>query len=129
MTDYGTDVRLDGHAAGDLVTTPAADLAPVDGAALVAQDIAEAVVTPLGSLPWDRNAGSNLPQWLNSPHRGAEEVLAELRRVAAHDPRVDVRTITARQDQDRRFILSFRPLGSTAAVELAFDPEALVSHG
>ena len=129
MIDYGTDVRLDGHAAGDLVTTPTADLAPVDGAALVAQDIAEAVVTPLGSLPWDRNAGSNLPQWLNSPHRGAEEVLAELRRVAAEDPRVDVRTITARQDQDRRFILSFRPLGSSAAVELALGPQGLVSHG
>ncbi len=131
MTGYGADVRLDGHLSGDLITTPTADLEPISGPALVAQDIAEEVVTPLGSLPWDRSAGSNLPRWLNSPHRGAPEVLAELRRVAAKDPRVDVLTIAARQDgdRDRRYLLSFRTLGSTAPVELAFDVQALTAHG
>lgn len=129
MTDHGTDVRLDGHVSGDFVITPTADLTPISGPAVVAQDVAEEVVTPLGSLPWDRSAGSNLPRWLNSPHRGAAEVLAELRRVAAKDPRVDVLTITARQDRDGRYLLSFRALDSAAPVELAFDPKALAAHG
>ena len=125
MTDYGTDVRLDGHAPGDLAVTPTADLAQIDGPALVAQDIAEEVVTPRGSLPWDTAAGSDLLQWLNSPWPRDAEVLAELRRVAARDPRVDVRTIAARSDREGEYTLSFRPLGAAAVVDLSFDLESL----
>ena len=125
MTDYGTDVRLDGDVAGDVAVTPTDDLAQIDGPALVAQDIAEAVATPRGSLPWDPSAGSNLLQWLNSPYPRAAEVLAELRRLAAGDPRVDVRTIDARSDRDGHYLLSFRPLGAIDTVALSFDPESL----
>lgn len=125
MTDYGTDVRLDGHLAGDVAVTPTDDLAQIDGPALVAQDIAEAVATPLGSLPWDPSAGSEIPRWLNSPHPRDAEVLAELRRVAAKDPRVDVRTIAARSDREGGYILSFRPLAATNAVDLSFSRESL----
>lgn len=121
MTDYGTDARLDGHLAGDVAVTPTDDLAQIDGPALVAQDIAEAVATPLGSLPWDPSAGSEIPRWLNSPHPRDAEVLAELRRVASKDPRVDVRTIAARSDREGEYILSFRPLGSLSVQELRFD--------
>lgn len=108
-----TDVRLDGHVAGDVAVTPTDDLALIDGPALVSQDLAEAAVTPLGSLPWDRQAGSNLLQWLNSPHQRDTEVLAELRRLATQDPRVDVRTIAVHRDRDGYYVLAFRPLGSS----------------
>ena len=122
MTDYGTDVR---HAPGDVAVTPTAGLALIDGPALVAQDVAEEVVTPLGSLPWSPAAGSNLLQWLNSPWPRDAEVLAELRRVAARDPRVDVRTIAARRDWEGGYTLSFRPLGGGVTVDLSFDLESL----
>lgn len=125
MTDYGTDARLDGHLAGDVAVTPTDDLAQIDGPALIAQDIAEAVATPLGSLPWDPSAGSEIPRWLNSPHPRDAEVLAELRRVASKDPRVDVRTIAARSDREGGYILSFRPLAATNAVDLSFSRESL----
>ena len=125
MTDYGTDVRLDGHAPGDVAVTPVDGLAQIDGPALVAQDIAEEVVTPRGSLPWDTAAGSDLLQWLNSPWPRDAEVLAELRRVAARDPRVDVRAIAARRDREGGYTLSFRPLGAIDTVDLSFDLESL----
>lgn len=125
MTDYGTDVRLD--ADGDVAVTPTGALAQIDGPALVAQDIAEEAATPLGSLPWDPQAGSNLLQWLNSPWPRDAEVLAELRRLAAKDPRVDARTIDARSDRDG-YVLSFRPLGSVSLRELRFDGDGGVAE-
>ena len=53
----------------------------VSGARLAAQNIVESIYTPVGSLPWDRAAGSVLWQLINAPAR-TDEVIAEFRRVA-----------------------------------------------
>lgn len=85
----------------------------ITGAALIAQDIVEAIRAPLGSLPWDRDAGSNLLLWLNSPYQRDAEIIAELKRLATQDRRVDVTSIQAIKDGDGDFVLSFTPLGSS----------------
>ena len=104
-----SDLRLDGDR--DLALNGAGDdVLTIDGADLVAQDVAEALATPLGSLPWDPDAGSDLHQWLLLETVEAAAIIAELERVATADPRVDAATVTARQLPDGTFRLGFRTL-------------------
>ncbi len=116
--DYGSDLRLD--ADRDAVPDPAGDLAELSGPELVAQDLAEELSIPRGSLPWDREAGSDLLFWLNDRSPRDYEVEGELRRVALRDPRVDAATVTAARD-GAGYALRFRAVGSLAEQALRFD--------
>ena len=116
--DYGSDLRIDRDR--DAIQDPAGDLAEVSGAALVAQDVAEELSIPRGSLPWDRKAGSDLLFWLNDRSPRDYEVEGELRRVALRDPRVDAATVTAARD-GAGYALRFRAVGSPAEQTLRFD--------
>ena len=117
---WGTDVAL---------AEDAADVAVVDvglsrlaGPAVVAQDVAEALRTPRGSLPWDRDAGSDLLRWLNSAATQAEVAEAEIRRVAIADPRVDAATVAVGRDEaGGGYRLVFRALASTELQTVLFD--------
>lgn len=118
MIDYGADVRLDGSR--DALADAAGDLARIDGPALVAQDVAEELAIPRGSLPWDRAAGSDLLLWLNDRSPRDYEVEGELRRVALRDPRVDAATVVAARD-GAGYLLRFRVIGSVEEMALRFD--------
>ena len=118
MIDYGADIRLDGGR--DALADAGGDLARIDGPALVAQDVAEELAIPRGSLPWDRTAGSDLLLWLNDRSPRDYEVEGELRRVALRDPRVDAATVSAARDGDG-YLLRFRALGSVEELALRFD--------
>ena len=109
--DADRDIALDG--AGE-------DALTVDGAALVVQDVAEALATPLGSLPWDRAAGSDLLSWLNYEVVSDAVIIAEIERVAAADTRVDAATVAARQLPDGTFRLRFVTLGGVE-IELPYE--------
>lgn len=116
--DYGSDLRLD--SARDLIPDPAGGLVDLSGPELVAQDLAEELSIPRGSLPWDREAGSDLLFWLNDRSPRDYEVEGELRRVALRDPRVDAATVTAARD-GAGYALHFRAVGSPAEQTLRFD--------
>lgn len=117
MRDYGTDVAL---LEGADVRVMDSGLTRLEGPALVAQDVAEALRTPRGSLPWDRDAGSDLLLWLNSPVVRDEVAEAEIRRVAIADPRVDAATVAVGRVHEG-YRLSFRVLGSAELMEMQFD--------
>lgn len=116
--DYGSDLRLDRDR--DAVPDPAGDLMTVSGPALVAQDLAEELSIPRGSLPWDREAGSDLLFWLNDRSPRDYEVEGELRRVALRDPRVDASTVTTAR-AGAGYALRFRAIGSPTEQTLRFD--------
>lgn len=130
MTDahLGSDVLLDADGA-DLRTTAADDLAPISGADVVRQDLAEALRTPLGSLPWDPGAGSTLLQMLSGVTAAPGAVEGELRRVALRDPRIDAATIAIRPPDaiDQPWRMTFTVLGSADTVALSFDPHSLAN--
>ena len=127
MTGFGADVRLDGSR--DAVAAASGDLEQISGPALVAQDVAEELAIPRGSLPWDRTAGSDLLLWLNDRSPRDYEVEGELRRVALRDPRVDAATVSASRDGGG-YLLRFRALGSVAEQVLRFDlPDLERAHG
>ena len=67
------------------------------GAQLAAQNIIEAIHTPIGSLPWDRPAGSYLQQWQNSVIVPAQ-VVDELERVALTITGVQPESVEASYD-------------------------------
>lgn len=85
------------------------DAAPlVSGARLAAQNIIETIYTPVGSLPWDREAGSYLFQMLNDLV-GPETIQAELRRVAINAAGVVPSTVQVGYDEDRdRYSVTFQ---------------------
>lgn len=116
--DYGSDLRLDRDR--DVILDPAGGLVEISGPELVAQDLAEELSIPRGSLPWDREAGSDLLFWLNDRSPRDYEVEGELRRVALRDPRVDAATVTAARD-GAGYALRFRAAGSLAEQTLRFD--------
>lgn len=102
---------------------PGEDWDTVSGAPNEAQTIAEAILTPLGSLPWDRRGGSLLPTWRNSLVT-PEEIIAELERVAAGVRDVIASTVHATYDATRdRYRLTFT--GSEGRVVVESEPEAL----
>ena len=92
MADFGTDLLLDEHGR-DLLIDATDEPRQVDAAMLVRQDLAEALRTPLGSLPWDTEAGSTLLEMLNAPVIDPGAVEAEIRRVAFRDPRIDAASV------------------------------------
>ena len=86
----------------------------VSGAAESAQNIVEALHTPIGSLPWDRTAGSNLPLWLNQINP-PDRIRGELRRVALNTPGVIPASVVATWDPETdRYRLSFASTTSSA---------------
>ncbi len=112
-----SDIKLnDDH---DFAVTAEGDFEVVEGAALIAQDVAEVCRTPRGSLFWDREEGSDVLMWLNSPYRRTSEVLGELRRIALKDDRVAAESVDAYVDEDGNYVLAFTPLGSGVVVTLA----------
>ena len=80
----------------------------VGGAGEAAQNIVETLHTPIGSLPWNRAAGSNLTLWLNAGSVPPVQVQAEIRRVALDTPGVIPSTVETFYDRlNRRFRLTF----------------------
>ena len=91
----------------------------VSGAAESAQNIVEALYTPLGSLPWDRSAGSTFTEILNA-QLGQQQAVAELRRVAIATPGVYPQSVDARYDAfEQRYLLSFTGLTGSFTLALA----------
>ena len=117
MPDWGTDVALD---AAD-VRVANRGLSQLEGPELVAQDVAEALRTPRGSLPWDREAGSDLLLWLQSAVVRDDVAEAEIRRVAIADPRVDAATVVVGRAAAGGYRLAFRALGSADLTEMTFN--------
>lgn len=120
--DYGSDIRLDDDRD---IAIDGDDLAVIDGPALVAQDVREEIDTPLGSLFWDRSAGSHLRKWLLAASASPPGVTEELERVALRDPRVDAETVHAEQRPDGSYRLRFRVLGHVPEQVLRFDLQEL----
>lgn len=116
---YGSDVLLDDNR--DLVFLPAGEVATVQGASLIAQDIAEEASIPRGSVFWDRSAGSILYSFLNDHEASDEAVIQELERLALKDPRVDASSVNAERRPDGTYKLNFRPLVATTDEALLFD--------
>ena len=117
MSDYGSDAALD---ASSDVRVVDSGLTRLDGPALVAQDVAEALRTPRGSLPWDRDAGSDLLLLLHAAVVRDEVAEAEIRRVAIADPRVDAATVSVSREGEGEggYRLSFHVLGSAEHKEI-----------
>ncbi len=115
---YGSDFLLD--EGGDMVITPLGEALTEVSSRLIAQDLAEALGTPKGSLPWGREAGSSLPQALNDTSLEEGDILYELKRLALADPRIDAATVEAREEGGR-FILSYTALGESAPRELTLE--------
>ena len=106
------DVALD---AGRDVPAFDVDWPAVSGAAEAAQNIIEALHDPIGSLPWDRDAGSSLPTWLNSLNP-VDRITGELRRVALTIPGVLPQSIVATYDaQTMEYRLAFAHADGTQA--------------
>ena len=72
----------------------------IDGAELEAQNIVEAIYTPLGSLPWEPLDGSLLTTYLNDLV-DPEEIIAELRRVTLQQDGVIESTVSVTHDARR----------------------------
>lgn len=116
--NYGTDLKLDDR---DVSFLSSGDLETISGGALIAQDIAEEASIPLGSVPWDREAGSTMYQFLNDPNVDEDDVIQELERLALKDTRVDASTVKAVWTADGRFSLKFTPLNTVSEETLLFD--------
>lgn len=110
-----SDVLLDGR---DLPNLTGVGVVLTSGAQEAAQHVAETLHTPLGSLPWDRAAGSTFPAFLNDI-TNPTEVLAELRRVATETDGVLAQTVEASYDADEdEYLLSFTHESSDRPVML-----------
>ena len=69
----------------------------VDGSNLIAQNIVEKLFTPIGSLPWNLQAGSTFLDFLNGNFTPSE-VINELERVAVSMPSVIASTVLGSYD-------------------------------
>ena len=83
----------------------------VTGARLVAQDVQESILIPRGSLPWDRDDGSDVLTWLHLESTPLGTIIAELERVALADARIDAASVAAEQLPDGRYRLAFAVIG------------------
>lgn len=125
--NYGQDVRL-APGGGDVQVDVTGDMLTIDGAALVGQDVAEALRTPRGSLPWGIDAGSDLLDMLGDLVVTAYDVQAEMRRVALADQRVDATSVDTRSPASSRsglYEMSFRTVGGDQLIELSVPAEGL----
>ena len=118
MRDFGTDFRL---LDDDVVFTPDGDIEIICGPATVAQDIDQELKIAVGRLVWDKSAGSSMMLMLNDSGSDPQAVIAELERVAAADRRVDPISVAARQLDDKRFRLQFRPMDAVTTAVLEYD--------
>lgn len=116
--DYGTDFLLQDD---DIIFTADGDAAVVSGAAMVAQDIEQALKVIKGAVYWDKEAGSTMPLFLNDNNSDAASVIAELERVAMDDVRVDPDSVSAYQKPDGVFVLEFTPIGEVRSEILEYD--------
>jgi hypothetical protein len=116
--DYGTDLLLEDD---DLVFTPDGDIALVSGPRCIAQDIDQTLKIAPGRLFWDKEAGSSLPYMLNDSNSDPAAVIAELKRVAIEDPRIDPGSVTAVQTGPKTFLLRFTPLAALRPQTLEYD--------
>jgi hypothetical protein len=117
--DYGTDFILDGN--DDVAFTADGDIKLVDGPAMVAQDIAQTLEYTKGSIYWDADCGSTMPLFLNDANADPAAVMAELKRVAIDDPRVDPDSVKVTQISDTKFRLEFTPLSAIEPQTLDYD--------
>lgn len=106
----------------DIFVDDAGNEGVVTGARLVAQDVREAIEDPRGSLPWDRDAGSDVLLWLNSEDVPPGAIIAELERIALADARIASASVGAEQLPDGRYRLSFSVLGAGGAQEVLIGP-------
>jgi hypothetical protein len=116
--DYGTDFKLTDD---DIVFTPDGDVELVSGPACVAQDIDQTLKTAPDRLAWDKEAGSTMMLMLNAAGIDANAVIAELKRVAADDPRVDPITVGAKQRDEKKYRLEFQPVDAVTPEALEYD--------
>lgn len=70
----------------------------VTGAAQAAQNVVEALHTPLGRLPWAPERGSNIIEWLNAGNVPPSAIQSELRRVTIATPGVVESTVRTEYD-------------------------------
>lgn len=116
--DYGTDFLLQDD---DIIFTADGDAAVVSGAAMVAQDIEQALKVIKGAVYWDKETGSTMPLFLNDNNSDAASIIAELERVAMDDVRVDPDSVSAYQKADGVFVLEFTPIGEVRSEILEYD--------
>lgn len=103
MQDY--DLALD--ADGDISYTADPDIAVVDGAALVAQDVRRTLEFPRGAFPWSPNTGSDIAQAVNDHEVSPAAVETELLRAAQNDARIDQTSVRVVRDADGKATLHF----------------------
>lgn len=102
----------------DLVPTAAEDdYEMASGALVVAQDLAESLHTPLGSLPWDAAAGSRVPDSLNAAGEPGW-LVDEARSVALRDGRIRVSTLDVRRPPEGGVAVTFDAFGQTVELTL-----------
>lgn len=123
MSQYGTDIKLVDR---DVVFTPDGDLETIEGPALIAQDIAEGAAIAIGTLVWDKTAGSTIPLALNDVGVTPAGIVAELERLAIDDERVAPETVVAEHSGGGAYSLAFRPLGSVTPETLYFDLDEIL---
>ena len=88
----------------------------ITGGPEVAQNIAEAVAIPFGSLPWDRQAGSHLFEQLNDV-TDRPATITEIRRVAKSFNGVVKSSVSVRWNpRARRYEARFVPRGENRAI-------------
>lgn len=117
--DFGTDVRLDDDR--DIVFTPSGDVETVSGAALVAQDLREELSLYVGSVFYDRSAGSTILDHINSTEDPDLLIMNELERVALRDKRIDASSVSTEKTGNAQYMLNFRVVGYADPQQLLFD--------
>lgn len=90
----------------------------ITDAQLAAQNIAETLLVPLGSLPYNRAGGSRFASWRNATV-SVDEVLLEIERVAREIPEVLPQTVRASYDaRTTAYSLSFTAFGESVTIRL-----------
>jgi len=116
--DYGTDVLL---VDDDIAFTADGEVDTVSGAALIAQDIDQTLKSSPGVLFWDAAFGSSLPHMLNDSGADEKAIIAELKRVAIADARVNPQSVKAYKLAQGKFRLEFMPLRAVKPEILDYD--------
>ena len=90
------------------------------GAELVSQNVREALLTPIGSLPWAREDGSILTRFRNDSVNPGE-VIAEIERVALTVPGVVPASVLATHNpQTDTYVLAFQgPAGEPITLDVS----------
>lgn len=108
---WGSDFKLDDL--GDIVISYDGDIEIESTTRLIAQDLREEASIRLGSILWDKKAGSNFYKMINGNSFTDEDILSELERLAFNDPRVDATSVEALKTGEGKYRLNFSPLGGS----------------